>query len=642
MHVQTGNVASPHNYSHLAWEIDSVLRADPMECSPVELCGGSAACGCVYANEASFSHRLCLGPGIHTLTLHDMMGYGWLGANVSIEQPGVGLVPLYEPGDLEEVLNPTLHAGMTTPLACHNDCTGELQDATTCLQRLFDPPPVNMSLEEQPVEESNLCKGMRQRHWRCGECGPGEDLVQNGTDCSHDASHKGERPTSWKLRQCETCDVQMVLCQGRSQQCTCEGCCLETTIVRRDWLRAIPNRSTAEWAPWLQAAPWWRHDECVGSDGPGCSSVRSLMWRFEMHDVLAPQSLAPPPPPPAQTVVTSRSVLCAAGLQEARIRGLALEDGAAYEVAVYAYDRAGNEVAGCGRVGEVRGRQTSDQLWQRATIIDATPPRVLNAATAHVRDVNLRIMSADGLPIRPHEGVDSDALPASPLHYACDWSELQFRDDESSVAGFWWAISSDGGRSDNVLEWTDAGAATHGAAHMPEMDVCVFEVISPPPAPPEPPPPPLAPPPRLPPPQAPPLPPSLPPPLPPPSPPPTPAHPPRRPFPPSVPPQPPFVNAPPTAPPSTPPLTSPLPFAPPPVPPPAIPPWPSSPSPSPPAPAPTTPRCIERTRFQCVVQAFNRAGGATSVSSDGFTIDESASPGGVVVDGDDIHREVQR
>ena len=75
--------------------------------------------------------------------------------------------------------------------------------------------------------------------------------------------------------------------------------------------------------------------------------------------------------PPGE-MLASRTIPCTDGLQEARLSGLALGNRFAYAVSVRAFDRVGNEVAGCGQEGESRGRQTNDETWQRAVIIDST------------------------------------------------------------------------------------------------------------------------------------------------------------------------------------------------------------------------------------------------------------------------------
>ena len=85
LHVHTGSAGLPNSYSHIGWEVDSTLRADPRDCAP-ELCAGISGCGCVYGQTAqergvTYSHKLCLSPGMHTLDLHDMMGFGWFGVN---------------------------------------------------------------------------------------------------------------------------------------------------------------------------------------------------------------------------------------------------------------------------------------------------------------------------------------------------------------------------------------------------------------------------------------------------------------------------------------------------------------------------------------------------------------------------------
>lgn len=86
LHIRTASAGLPHSYSHIGWEVDSNLRADPHDCAP-ELCQGISACGCVYSQTEQgrsvvYSHKLCLSPGMHTLDLHDMMGFGWFGVRV--------------------------------------------------------------------------------------------------------------------------------------------------------------------------------------------------------------------------------------------------------------------------------------------------------------------------------------------------------------------------------------------------------------------------------------------------------------------------------------------------------------------------------------------------------------------------------
>ena len=175
------------------------------------------------------------------------------------------------------------------------------------------------------------------------------------------------------------------------------------------------------------------------------------------------------------------------GLQGARIQNLTLSHDASYAVNVIALDRAGNPPNGCGRDSEARrGRRTDDMSWQRAVLVDATPPQPMGNAS-RPKDVNLRTATATAAPVQPSNAADSDMLPASPLHLACDWSEMSLNDAQSGVAGFAWAVSADNGESDDVLKWTDVGLATHGAGRMPDMHSCRIEVQAPPPVPPSPP-----------------------------------------------------------------------------------------------------------------------------------------------------------
>ena len=105
------------------------------------------------------------------------------------------------------------------------------------------------------------------------------------------------------------------------------------------------------------------------------------------------------------------------------------------------------------RTGVDRGRT----IDAPAALVDATPPNTRPGGM--LRDVNL-FREPHELPAQPHMEPDSDSLPAAPLHMACDWSDLQFTDAQSSVTGFWWGVSSDGGTSSDIIPWMDAGQAT--------------------------------------------------------------------------------------------------------------------------------------------------------------------------------------
>ena len=183
------------------------------------------------------------------------------------------------------------------------------------------------------------------------------------------------------------------------------------------------------------------------------------------------------------------------------------------------------------RGGRARGRWTDDEPFQRAVIIDGTPPVLTNGGEggAVVKDVNLLVMlqvrptgawgmgimrltahalsyqtilegtshrtvmtlachispyspedaarsqagtnrradNESSAPVPGDAAEDSDALPALPMHMACDWSGLEFRDPESNVAGYMWAVSSDGGASDDVMLLPKPGLAPRAPAFRP-------------------------------------------------------------------------------------------------------------------------------------------------------------------------------
>lgn len=487
LEVRTGSVELPYEYSHVVWELDGFMGAFPHECDP-SLCKGQNTCGCLYRKTALwYTHTLCLTPGTHTLTVYDMMGFGWFGAHVLLRQLGLGQVRLYEmPGAGHITSSPWtgMAATVHTPSACENACTISGQDGSTCLDRLFDELP-------------------------------------------------------------ETCHA---LKDGFG--CSCGGCCLQTEEQVKSWDEALPKTK------WRQKqAPWWHYKRCKGVDGAapalGCGYARRRTFQFDLYAVLLPQHRAPPAPP-SYVPVASALVPCnETGLHNHHFTDLTLEHGAAYTVAVLPFDRAGNEAVGCGGPTQVRGRRTDDMSWQRPVIIDATAPALTNTF-ARPRDVNLRVQQY-ATPVLPHEGVDSDHLSASPLHVACDWSNLRLSDPESNVAGFWWAISSDGAVSDNVLPWMHVGPATHGAAYMPNITSCELRSVPP-------------------------------------------------------------IAADEASKASSSTSADPV--------------------------VQDMALCQRGQRFQCMVRAFNRAGGSAIFASDGFTIDDSAAQAGVVVDGLDMHVDV--
>ena len=387
----TGDGVFPHEYTHISWDVDSAVFPPPFECSP-DLCANSSeACGCLYRRSSVYVHSACLTPGRHALNLRDAMGFGWFGANVSLHQAGLGVIDLIDASNENVTVT---HADVHTYPQCHNECAGGgvvgATPGSACVHRLFDGA------------DTNLCGEMRD-----------------------------------------------------STGCACEGCCLESLAVRSAWRSRLPS-------PSRQASPYWGGAACTDPEAepsPGeqerpatladmqCSAVRKRTLYFELFDHASPQKRLAVQPA-TRTLVANMTVACASsGVQETAIDGLDLVHGAAYAVVVTPIDRADNEVTGCGMPGQSRGRHTSDMPWQRAVIIDATPP-VNRNASARVRDVNLFARSHEPA-VLPHEEADTDALRASPLHAACDWSEFDFEDAESGGPGglvFQWALSSNGVR----------------------------------------------------------------------------------------------------------------------------------------------------------------------------------------------------
>ena len=52
------------------------------------------------------------------------------------------------------------------------------------------------------------------------------------------------------------------------------------------------------------------------------------------------------------------------------------------------------------------------------------------------------------------------------------------------------------------------------------------------------------------------------------------------------------------------------------------------------------PRCDPRVRYRCLGRVYNSGGAWTELKSDGFTIDDTAPVGGTVVDGDNVHADL--
>ena len=177
LEVHTGPIPLPHGHTHLAWDVDGALWADPELCA-TDLCSGSPDCGCLYRTDEVYIQPLCLTPGRHALTLYDRMGFGWFGAKAIVRQVGVGSIELHDPEDTSTL--PLWKADVPTPESCLTSCdiTGaNSDDNERCVDRLFD-------------EDAKLCEELQQ-----------------------------ESPST----------------------CNCHGCCLETELVKAAWASAVPE-----------------------------------------------------------------------------------------------------------------------------------------------------------------------------------------------------------------------------------------------------------------------------------------------------------------------------------------------------------------------------------------------------------------
>ena len=130
--LTTSSVTVPGvEFSHVSWTVDSALEALPHEClTEPPLCGGPTGieCGCVYRASHTYSHHVCLSPGRHWLTLEDRMGFGWLGAHVSVYLAGSGQLITHD-----EHGTPVANATVPSPAACYRQCAaGVVLEARVC------------------------------------------------------------------------------------------------------------------------------------------------------------------------------------------------------------------------------------------------------------------------------------------------------------------------------------------------------------------------------------------------------------------------------------------------------------------------------------------------------------------------------
>ena len=170
------------------------------------------------------------------------------------------------------------------------------------------------------------------------------------------------------------------------------------------------------------------------------------------------------------------------GLQGARIK-TSLSRDASYAVNVIALDRAGNPPNGCG------------------PIVSATRPPHRRHVMAACRTRGRHASAANGQCVTPkrrqppnsnrHGGAGATLncrlrhLPASPLHLACDWSEMSLNDAQLAWPASR-AVSADNGESDDVLSG-QMWAWLHMGPGACQTCTAVIEVQAPPPVPPSPP-----------------------------------------------------------------------------------------------------------------------------------------------------------
>ena len=251
-----------YQFSHVSWHLDGeILRPDPNECSP-DLCGSGTDCGCLYRSSSQYEHSFCLTPGRHTLTLEDHMGYGWFGANVSVNMSGYGRlllhdaeVDLHDPAADEMDTYPALDAvTIPTPRACYSTCG----DPNRCFNRLFD------------TTGSNTCSGL-----------------YTGSD-----------------------------------NCECEGCCLGTDLQRDAFRRTIPTTSSMSSTAWWHPD---KCRGALEVPSCGVVRRKTVSFEvYDLSSVHGPP--APPPPTTFVAASVTVPCTGGSGVNEVRIRDLELVD----------------------------------------------------------------------------------------------------------------------------------------------------------------------------------------------------------------------------------------------------------------------------------------------------------------------------
>ena len=124
-------------YSFMQWDIDGSVRPAASDCEP-------GLCDCFYERDSVYTHQACLTPGEHTLNMGDALGFGWLGASVSLLRGGV----------------PFVTGTIPSAASCSSDCplTESGHDFAKCFDR-------NMR-----SGDSHLCAELALEGCDCGGC----------------------------------------------------------------------------------------------------------------------------------------------------------------------------------------------------------------------------------------------------------------------------------------------------------------------------------------------------------------------------------------------------------------------------------------------------------------------------------------
>ena len=293
LHIHTGSAGLPNSYSHIGWEVDGKLRADPRDCAP-ELCAGISACGCLYGqNEEErgvmYSHKLCLSPGTHTLDLHDMMGFGWFGVHAP---------SLFEYRLLYHRM-PALRSRAHGAHACHTQPQRPAANDRGCVVVLAQ---ATASLSQEGVHEIRLYDTVTPQGGGA-QSGGGYKYatIPTPTTCMDECDlgltrwesrrqrNLANESDSTAANKCfdrlfdDSPQNELKLCSvlrnTAAANCNCDSCCIETEPHAAAWLAARPSR--------LHSPPsrLWHRDACSDIQQANnwlCGSARHRLLSFEV------------------------------------------------------------------------------------------------------------------------------------------------------------------------------------------------------------------------------------------------------------------------------------------------------------------------------------------------------------------------